>query len=211
MRLKLLFLSVACAVACAVAACATATKPEAGILASPEELGIQDPDPDDTEFGPKFCNPTNKKGEELRQCYEYNESIYKSFDDEAKSREPWFNFTHDSWAQSPAIDEKFVVKVIDEAEAVKKLESAPLIELTAAEAQQLTGKVPVGAGTKPYLVRALLYYRDNGEFSVFTKDGSILVRHESFGTSIPPEIRSAVVVYLDFRPKEVFVDCGVAE
>lgn len=194
-----------------MAACSTTEKYNNSALASPEELAIQDPEPDEVGDQPVFCNPTNKTGEELRKCYEYNESLYKVFDDEAKKREPWFNFTPDSWVQSPEIERRFVVPVLNESEAIKRLETTPSIELSPAEAQQLTGKAPVEGGRKPYLVRALLYYRETGAFSVFTKAGSILVSHESIGSSIPPETRSALVVYLDFKPKEIFVDCGVVE
>jgi hypothetical protein len=195
-----------------LSACMTAPKHDEGELASPEELGVEDPDPEEeTVDQPAFCNPTGKKGEDLRKCYEHNETLYKDFDEEAKKREPWFNFTPDSWAQSPEVDAKHVFPVVHEAEAIKRLEAVPLVELTAQEVQRFTGKAPLGGALKPYLVRGLVYFRQTGAFAVFQKNGNILVRHDSIGGSTPPESRSAVVVYLDFKPKEVYVDCGVAE
>lgn len=188
--------------------CMTAQNHAPDELASVEELGVEDPDPNEP-AGPEFCNPRGKEGEDLRKCFEHNDAIYRGFEDEAKQREPWFNFTRDSWVQSPEIDSKFVVPVVQEDEAVKRLEKQALIELSPAEAEHLTSKPAPTGNVKPYLVRALLYYRENGIFAVFRKGDSILVRHDSRGASQPSETRSALVVYLDFKPKEIYVDCGV--
>lgn len=189
-------------------ACMSGQKHSPDELASVEDLGVEDPDPTD-EAGPEFCNPRGKEGEELRKCFEHNDAIYRVFEDEAKQREPWFNFTRDSWVQSPEIDSKFVLPVIKEKDAVQKLKKQALVELSPAEAEQLTGKPALTGSLKPYLVRALLYHRENGVFTVFRKGESILVRHDSRGESQPSETRSALVVYLDFQPKEIYVDCGV--
>lgn len=175
------------------------------------EVEVQDPDPEKDKGGPEFCNPTGKTGAELKKCYEHNEQIYGEFDAEAKKREPWFNFTPESWVTSRELDPKFIVNVTQEAEAVSKLEATPFVELSVAEAQHFTGKNLTFPGTKPYLLRGLMYFKDTGSFSVFEKDESVYVRHDSLGSSTPKETRSAVVVYLSFRPKTVYVDCQVAE
>ncbi len=175
------------------------------------ELDVQDPDPEKDKAGPDFCNPTGKTGAELTKCYEHNEGLYKEFDEEAKEREPWFNFPPDSWMESKELDEKYVLNVTAEAEAVKRLEAAPLVELAAADVQHFTGKPAAFPGKKPFLVRGLVYFKDTGTFTVFEKDQSIYVRHDSTGATTPPEKRSAVVVFLGQKPKDVFVDCQVAE
>jgi hypothetical protein len=174
------------------------------------EVSVEDPDPEKDGAGPAFCNPTGKQGEDLRRCNEANAALDKSFDDEAKKREPWFNFTPDSWEGSKELDQKFVASVVKEDEAVKRLEAAPLVELSGTEAQYFTGKAAL-PGVKPYLVRALMYFKETGNFAVFEKDQAIYVRHDSLGNATPSERRSAVVVYLAYKPKQVYVDCQVAE
>ncbi len=175
------------------------------------ELDVQDPDPEQDKGGPQFCNPTGKSGDELKTCYEHNEQIYGEFDAEAKKREPWFNFTPESWVTSKELDPKFILNVTQEAEAVTKLEAAPFLELSASDVQHFTGKAASFPGTKPYLLRGLIYFKDTGSFSVFEKDESVYVRHDSLGSSTPQETRSAVVAFLAFKPKIVYVDCQVAE
>ena len=179
-------------------------------LADYPDVDVEDPDPE-KDLGPHFCNPTGKSGDELKRCHEHNEAIYKDFDEEAKQREPWFNFTPDSWVDSREVAPQFVWKVTDEAAALPRLERAPLVELTAAELQHLTGKGPAPADRKAYLVRGLIYYRETGAFSVFEKDHAILVRHDSLGEATPKETRSALVVLLPYKPAKVYVDCQVSE
>lgn len=174
---------------------------------------VRDPDPLVEENGPKFCNPTGKEGDDLRKCYEFNESLYKEFDEEAEKREPWFNITPDSWVASQEVDPTFVLPVMRPSEAVAKLDAVPIVELTPADAESFTGKpAPANAsGRKPYLVRALYYYLDTGAFAVFQKDKSILVRHDSVGRPDGHEQRTALVVYLPFQPQELYVDCQASE
>lgn len=176
------------------------------------ELDITDPDPaEHDDKTPPFCNPNSKQGDELRKCYEHNDSLYKGFEDEAKKREPWFNFASDSWLQAKEVEGQFVLPVIKEDEAVAKLANEAVVELSPAEAQTYSGKAATFPGRKPYLVRALLYFRDTGSFSVFEKDQAIFIRHDSIGTSNPGEKRTAVVAYLTFKPKQVYVDCQMTE
>lgn len=189
-------------------ACVSAEKSDPNAL---PEIDVEDPDPEKDKGGPEFCNPTGKTGADLKKCYEHNEQIYGQFEAEAKEREPWFNFTPESWMTSTEVDPKFVFNVTQDDEAVKKLEAQPFYELTAAEAQHFTGKAASFPGTKPYLLRGLMYYKETGSFSVFEKDGSVFVRHDSLGGSTPKETRAAVVAFLPFKPKVVYVDCQVAE
>lgn len=181
----------------------------------PPSSGYDDPDPeaDAKAGGPQFCNPTGKQGEDLKKCYALNDAIYRQFELEAKQREPWFNFPSDSWVNSEELDSHLVHLVTaQEAAAVKRLETVPLVELSAADVQAFTGKPTTApAGTKPYLTRGLAFVNGTGSFSVFTKDQAIFVRYDATGMSAPAEKRTALVVYLKFVPKSVYVDCQVAE
>ncbi len=180
-------------------------------LPEPDELGVEDPDPEKDQAGPEFCNPAGKQGEALRTCFEHNESLYSEFADEAKAREPWYNFTPDSWAMSAEVDPKYVLTVVKPDEAVKVLEAAPLVELDGPAVAYYTGKAAAFPGLKAYLVRGLMYFKNTGAFSVFQKGQAIFVRHDSTGDSTPAETRSAVVVFLAHRPNAIYVDCQVAE
>lgn len=171
---------------------------------------IQTPDNNDDAL--QFCNPQGKAGAALKACIDQNEALYKGFDEEAKSREPWFNFTPDSWTDSAQVDAAHVLAVTNEGEAVKRLADKATVELSAADVKALTGKDVAPAGLKPYLVRALFYVKEGGEFSVFRKDSALLVQHDSIGnTATPKEQRTGLVVFLDAAPNPVYVDCSLAE
>jgi hypothetical protein len=61
-------------------------------------------------------------------------------------------------------------------------------------------------------VRALFYYKESGEFSVFKKGSALLVQHDSIGSAdSPKEQRTGLVVYLDAAPSPVYVDCSLAD
>ena len=169
------------------------------------------PDPDDDKDTPKFCNPTGKKGQELIKCYEFNDAIYQSVNDEAKNREPWFNFAPDNWVDGTELDPRRIISVTKVEQAVAKLETVSYVEIGLEEVEDLTGQKAAVAGLKPFLVRSLVYFEDTGNFSVFEKNGSILVRHDSIGSTIPSEKRTGLVVFLASPPKTVYVDCQVAE
>lgn len=175
--------------------------------------GIRDPDPDeDSRSGqPQFCNVTGKTGADREACVAHNRSLYQSFNDEAKKREPWFNFAPDGWAQSPEVPDDKVLAVVKETEAVQKLDQVPFVELKPADVTHYTGKGAQFPGLKPYLVRALVYFKNTGTFHVYQKDQAILVQHDSLGPDAPPEQRSAVVVFLASAPQNVYVDCGLLE
>jgi hypothetical protein len=173
--------------------------------------GVEVTYPDEGVRSPEFCNPTGKKGQDLKQCYEFNESFYKSFDDEARQREPWFNFPSDSWAESDEVDQKYVYTVTKEQEAVSRLEQDPVVELTPAEVEQLSGIKTEIPGHKPYLLRALYYFRETGSFAVYVQGDAVMVRHDSVGSTTPKETRSAVIVYRPVKPIVLFVDCQVTE
>lgn len=169
------------------------------------------PDPEGDKDVPEFCNPTGKKGDVLKECFERNESLYKTFEDDAKQREPWFNFAPDNWVDSVELDTRLVYGVINNEDAVKRLETKTIIELSDLEVEAISGVKAVVEGYKPYLVRALYYFKETGTYSIFEKSDAILVRHDSIGATTPIEIRSAVIVFLKTVPKTVYIDCQVTE
>ncbi len=169
------------------------------------------PDPNDDKDTPKFCNPTGKKGPELVKCYEFNDAIYQSVNDEAKKRESWFNFAPDNWVDSTELDPRRLLQVVKVQEAVAKLETQAFVEISLAEAEYFSGLKPEILSLKPFLVRSLVYFEETGNYSVFEKNGSILVRHDSIGNTIPAEKRTGLIVFLASQPKAVYVDCQVTE
>lgn len=182
-------------------------------LAEDEVLHVEDPDPDqDKELNlPKFCNPTGKTGTSQTQCYEFNDRYYQKYEVEAKEREPWFNFAHDNWLSSHEIEEKYVIPVVNILEAVNRLEQVPLIDLSLIEVKQFSGKSIQYKDRKPYLVRGLTYYKDNGKFSVFEKEHAILVRHDSHGEPNHEETRFPVILWLPYKPSKIYVDCQLTD
>jgi len=182
--------------------------PDPAVIAAAE-----DPDPaaDVDQDEPQFCNPSGKQGVALAQCNEHNEALNQSFDEAAKQREPWFNFIPDNWVSSQELDAKYVVPVVKQAEAVKELEKTPLVQLTSPEVEYYTGKKESFPGLQAYLVRGLMYFQQTGSFSVFEKGEAIFVRHDSTGDLTPDEKRTGVVVFLSFKPKDIYVDCQVSE
>ena len=178
-------------------------------LPEPEALAAQDPDPEADQGQPQFCNVTGKQGAELQKCVEHNEAYYHQFAEEAKQREPWFNFTPDSWLTSTELEPRYVLRVVKQDEAVRKLEATPLVELSKDEVGYFTGKAPTYPGLRPYLVRGLT--EGQGDFSVFEKGQAIFVRHDSLGAPAPSEQRTALVVFLAFKPQEVYIDCQAGE
>lgn len=168
--------------------------------------------PDDNDDAPQFCNPQGKTGAALKACIDQNEALYKEFDEEAKTREPWFNFTPDSWTDSQQVDAAQVQQVLNESEAVKRLEQKSFVELSSDDYEMLMGKKGTSTTAKPYLVRALYYFKESGEFTVFRKGSALLVQHDSIGsTDSPKEHRTGLIVFLDAAPTQVYVDCSLAD
>ncbi|MBM4251105.1 MAG: hypothetical protein FJ146_03980 [Deltaproteobacteria bacterium] len=191
-----------------ILSCTHPKSDDSGKIASASELGVVDPDPS-RYSGPEFCNPTGRQGNDLKRCLDQNEGLYKEFAEEAKRREPWFNFAGEGWVESQELDDKYVIAVQDPAVAVKKLEQSSVVELTVPEVNQITGRSTDFAGRKPYLVRALMYHKDSGRFAVFEKGQDIFVRHDSTGPASQKEHRTAVVLFLPFKPVNIFIDCQV--
>jgi hypothetical protein len=178
---------------------------------SDNSIAIKDPDPDNDPDAPNLCNPSGKTGAELAKCQEKNNAYFAQFEEEAKKREPWFNFPQDSWLDSTEIDSRYVISPARESEAVNRLEKSSFVELSQIEVRELTGKDMSVPGRKAWLVRGLLYAKDRGAFNVFEKNSSVYVRHEVEGVNPQTEKRSALILWLPYTPKNLYVDCQVIE
>jgi hypothetical protein len=175
------------------------------------QVAVRDPDPDNDLDAPNLCNPTGKSGAELAKCQDQNNAYFAQFEEEAKKREPWFNFPQESWLDSTELDSKYVVSPVRESEAVKRLEKTPFVELSQVDIKELTGKEISVPGRRAYLVRGLLYAKDGGAFNVFEKNSSVYVRHEVEGVNPQTESRSALILWLPYTPKNLYVDCQVID
>lgn len=175
--------------------------------------GASRPNPGEPdESTPDYCNVAlAPAGAEHDKCVAHNRALNESFNNDAKQREPWFNFAPDGWAQSDELEERYVVPVTHDEEATAALEKAAFLALSPADVLRFTGKEAAFAGRQAFLVRALVYFKQTGSFHVFQKDESILVQHDSVGVDLPAETRAAVVVFLPQAPRNVYVDCGLLE
>ncbi len=199
------------------AACHTTKQPHASeeLESDPRILAAHDPDPDNDK-GPEFCNPAGKAGAALQACHAHNDAIYKEFENDAKAREPWFNFPPDSWADSKEVPTAHIVTVPagpNSEAAVERLAKEAIIELDNDSAAKMAGRpAPAGVtGQRPFLLRGLVYLRENGSFRVYEKGQAVLVRHDSSGDPTTTESRAPIIVYLPFKPSELFVDCQIGD
>jgi len=66
-------------------------------------------------------------------------------------------------------------------------------------------------GKNPFLVRGLSYNVKFGEFSVYKRNGDIVIENSSLGKNDRPMVKQPIVVYLDFVPKKIYVNCAMDE
>ena len=91
--------------------------------------------------------------------------------------------------------------------AVDRLKVKSAIPLTEKLAKYYAGALfKTEKGFIPFLVRGL-FANYTGQFSVFWKDGDLLVIHDSLGTDFRPEF-CPLVVNLPSEPKRVFIEIG---
>lgn len=91
--------------------------------------------------------------------------------------------------------------------AVDALKEKSAIPLTEEMAKYYAGVLfKTEKGFTPYLVRSL-FANYTGQFSVFWKNGELLVQHNSLGKHFIPEF-CPLVVNLPSKPKSVFIVVG---
>jgi hypothetical protein len=115
--------------------------------------------------------------------------------------EPKTNFTEAQKLPETAFAEVRITRLMT---AVRDLKDKPAIPLTAEMARYFAGAgFKPEMGKKSYLVRGL-FANYTGVFSVFWKDGRLLVEHDSLGKNLIPQF-CPLVVNLPAEPKSVFV------
>jgi hypothetical protein len=98
------------------------------------------------------------------------------------------------------------------ASAEARLQKAPVVKLTLAEAEELAGKrLAPPPGKTPHLVRSVYLIEGTGRFSVGYRDNLLVVNHGSLGSNPVPMKRRSLIVFLPLTPTDVFVECWMAE
>ncbi len=96
--------------------------------------------------------------------------------------------------------------------AITLLTRSPIVPLSSAQAKAFVGtSFKAVPGKTPFLVRAVVLNEGTGAFDLYQLKQSLLVDHGSLGHEAVPMQRRALVVLLKVRPKQVFVDCEMAE
>jgi hypothetical protein len=91
------------------------------------------------------------------------------------------------------------------------LGKSAIVSLTPGRAKYFTGEYyRCSAGKKPYLVRAVYGFGGSGAYRVRRVGQSLVVTHESIGEEATYS-KSALIVNLDFEPKEVYVVASIVK
>lgn len=115
--------------------------------------------------------------------------------------EPKTKFTEAQKLPQTAFAEVRITRLMT---AVDRLKEKSVIPLSPEMAQYFAGAgFKPGKGRKAYLVRGL-FANYTGEFSLFWKDGKLLVEHDSLGKRFIPRF-CPLVVELPEEPADVFV------
>lgn len=89
------------------------------------------------------------------------------------------------------------------------LEKSALLPISRAQAVTFTGKnFGALASRTPFLVRAVFYPADEGEWTVFHQKAQLATLHFAMGPRKQPMKPDALVVFLPTRPTDIFVDCS---
>ena len=97
-------------------------------------------------------------------------------------------------------------------QAEQMLLTVPVVKLSMAQAEELTGKrLIISTGRTPHLVRALFYNAATGGFEVRSRGTELSVVHSSLSFRSMSMKRSALIVLLTSTPTQVYVTCNVAE
>jgi hypothetical protein len=96
--------------------------------------------------------------------------------------------------------------------AMEMLEAVESVELTPEDVEAtFPDWKEEHPGRKPYLVRVLKFDAPACTFLCSTRDEAVWIRHAGMGRRWPPVVRSALVVWLPFAPRAVYLDYGMTE
>ena len=110
-----------------------------------------------------------------------------------------------------ALAEVHEVTPSSRANATSRLDAKAVLLLDHSQLEYFTGcrtftRIPMNA----YLVRAVYGHEGTGAYTVSRREDDLLVYHSSLGRSSPCH-KSAVVLTIDFTPREIYVARSVAE
>ena len=96
--------------------------------------------------------------------------------------------------------------------ATEKLVGASFLPLDQGETDFFSGYrgAPLGPGKRAFLVRTVFGHQGTGAYTVLRRGDDVFVRHGSLGRSSPHH-KGALVLILDFTPREIYVATWVAE
>jgi len=115
----------------------------------------------------------------------------------------------EAWLEVPRSD-VYEVAASMQAFAANELASVVVIPLTIDRAKLFNDRYEPVSGKEPYLVRAVYGHAGTGRYDLLRRGDDVRVVHGSLGhTSVCHE--SALVVNLDFEPREVYVEVHIAE
>lgn len=130
----------------------------------------------------------------------------------SSSPDSWYHPAPENTLNSaPGQELKFIeVDSAFETQAEQLLASQSEVLVSAAQAEQFSGGKYHGAGI-PFLVRAVCLNKETGAFEVVQKGAILFVSHSSLGHSAVPMKRQVLIVDLLQAPRNVYVDCSMAE
>jgi len=132
-------------------------------------------------------------------------------------RQPDFDYSHDDKNKLGASD-YYQVSATNKASArevsvaiTNHLKDKRFLKIDEKQAKRFVGDhYKCAAGKQPYLVRAVFGHSGTGRYTLLKVDDNIIVSHGSLGRSSVYN-RSALVVNLDFEPKELYNIVSIAE
>jgi hypothetical protein len=104
------------------------------------------------------------------------------------------------------------VVAVKQAEAQAALQDSSWQPLSVEDVKAYVGKEMVGLPScKVVLLRGLFLEPSQGMFSVYWRDGVVLVRYGCLGRHEAKQVRKVVVALLPAFPREVYVDCEMTQ
>lgn len=98
-------------------------------------------------------------------------------------------------------------------ESIALLKNRPVLEITLAHAKSLIGKERISFKdkTRPYLVRALYGHKRTGGFSIGDLNKNVWIHHSSLGRFHPKFGKQPLVIFLDFKPENIYITVDINE
>jgi len=128
------------------------------------------------------------------------------------TKDAWYTPGPTMEPSAPALPKEKIYPVVDGqvAAATSLLMSASVVPVTAAQGSVFSGKTLTSSHL--YVVRGISLNEATGAFEVFLLPADdIVVFHGSLGHSAVPMKRHPVVVELEHSPRQVYVECSMAE